>query len=123
MDDGEVLEVERARSVFAEIQAVPNYQLYVAEREQTIVGTFALLIMPNLGHMGAPSGVLEDVVVADGFHRSGIGRQMVEEALTVCRAHGCYKMVLSSNLHRAEAHAFYERLGFEKHGYSYRVSL
>ena len=30
-------------------------------------------------------------------------------------------MALSSNLKREAAHAFYESLGFEKHGYSFRV--
>ena len=29
-----------------------------------IVGTFALLVMDNLGHLGAPSAIVEDVVVA-----------------------------------------------------------
>ena len=36
---------------------------------------------------------------------------------------GCYKLVLSSNAKRERAHAFYESLGFERHGYSFRVDL
>ena len=123
MDNGAVLEIGQARSVFAEICSIPNYRLYIAEQAGEVVGTFALLIMPNLGHLGAASGVLEDVVVAEHSHQKGIGRRMVQKALELCRLAGCYKMVLSSNLRRTEAHAFYERLGFEKHGYSYRVSL
>lgn len=35
---------------------------------------------------------------------------------------GCYKAALSSNLKRERAHAFYESLGFERHGYSFRIS-
>ena len=38
----------------------------MAELNGEIVGTFALLIMDNLAHLGAPSGVVEDVVVAAG---------------------------------------------------------
>jgi len=37
--------------------------------------------------------------------------------------YGCYKAVLSSNLKRKKAHAFYDSLGFERHGYSFRVDL
>ena len=37
------------------------------------------------------------------------------------RAKGCYKLVLSSNAKRERAHAFYESLGFERHGYSFRI--
>ena len=40
-----------------------------------------------------------------------------------CREKDCYKLVLSSNARRERAHAFYESLGFERHGFSFRVNL
>lgn len=123
MDGCQVVGVDEAREIFAAIRGVPDYGLFVAESGDGVVGTFALLIMPNLGHRGSPSGVLEDIVVAEGRHAQGIGRRMVAHALDLCRARGCYKLVLSSNLRRREAHAFYEHLGFERHGFSYRVRL
>jgi GNAT superfamily N-acetyltransferase len=46
---------------------------------------------------------------------------MMDDAMAHCREAGCYKMVLSSNLKREKAHLFYERLGFERHGVSFRV--
>jgi GNAT superfamily N-acetyltransferase len=39
------------------------------------------------------------------------------------REKGCYKLMLSSNAKRERAHAFYESLGFERHGFSFRVNL
>jgi GNAT superfamily N-acetyltransferase len=48
---------------------------------------------------------------------------MMEYALQLCSKKRCYKAALSSNLKRKKAHAFYESLGFERHGYSYRVNL
>jgi GNAT superfamily N-acetyltransferase len=95
----------------------------VAEQDREIVGSFALLVMDNLGHLGAPSGIVEDVVVAPARQSSGIGAAMMRFALDRCRQKGCYKMVLSSNAKRLRAHAFYESLGFERHGYSFRVDL
>ena len=77
--------------------------------------------MDNLGECGTPSGVVEDVVVEPEFQRRGVGRAMMQHALSLCRQKGCYKMMLSSNLARTAAHAFYESLGFEKHGYSFRI--
>ena len=41
---------------------------------------FALLIMDNLGHLGAPSGLLEDVAVDPERQGEGIGRAMLEYA-------------------------------------------
>ena len=121
LDDGDVLDEQEARAVFRRFQRYPDYRLFVAELDGRIVGTFALLIMDNLAHRGAPSGVVEDVVVDEQHRGSGIGRQMMEFARNRCREAGCYKMALSSNLKREPAHAFYETLGFEKHGYSFRV--
>jgi GNAT superfamily N-acetyltransferase len=122
MDNGRVLDRERALTVFREIRAVPGYRLHLAELDGIPVGTFALLIMPNLGHCGSPSGVLEDIVVDSGYQGRGIGRHLVAHAIALCRAAGCYKLALSSNLVRTGAHAFYDRLGFERHGYSFRIT-
>jgi GNAT superfamily N-acetyltransferase len=121
LDDGQTLSVEEARLHYRRFKQYPNYRLFVAELNGEIVGTFALLIMDNLAHLGAPSGVVEDVVVTLKHQSQGIGRRMMEVALENCRQSGCYKMALSSNLKREAAHAFYESLGFEKHGYSFRV--
>ena len=121
LDDGEVLDENDARAVYRRFGRYPNYRLFVAELDGAIAGTFALLIMDNLAHRGAPSGVVEDVVVAAEHQGGGIGRRMMEHARALCREAGCYKMALSSNLKREPAHAFYRSLGFEQHGYSFRV--
>ena len=121
LDDGHTLTVEQAKQHYRRFKQYPNYRLFVAEWNGEIVGTFALLIMDNLAHVGTPSGVVEDVVVMAEHQGKGIGRRMMEAALAKCRESGCYKMALSSNLKRKAAHAFYESLDFEKHGYSFRV--
>lgn len=114
---------DQAAAILASIRSYPDYRIYVAEDERGIAGTFALLVMDNLAHGGARSGVVEDVVVEVSRRREGIGREMMLYALARCREKGCYKMSLSSNLAREEAHRFYEALGFEKHGYSFKVDI
>jgi GNAT superfamily N-acetyltransferase len=121
--DGKALAVADAERLFERIRSYPEYQLYLAEYGDRLAGTFALLIMDNLGECGTPSGIVEDVVVEPEVQRHGVGRAMMEHAMAICRQKGCYKMMLSSNLARSGAHAFYESLGFEKHGYSFRVDL
>jgi len=123
LDDGKVLPVDEAVALFERFGRYPDYTLYVAEQDRQIVGSFALLVMDNLGHLGAPSGIVEDVVVAPARQSQGIGAAMMRFALEHCREKGCYKLVLSSNAKRLRAHAFYESLGFERHGYSFRVEL
>jgi GNAT superfamily N-acetyltransferase len=122
-DAGKVLPLETARQLLERFNDYPDYTLYVAERGGAIVGTFALLVMHNLGHLGAPSAIVEDVAVAPACQAQGIGNAMMQFALDLCRDKGCYKLMLSSNAKRAHAHAFYESLGFERHGFSFRVDL
>ena len=123
LDRRRSLTLEEARTLFRRISSYPRYKLYVAEDGADVVGTFALLIMDNLVNGGAPSGIVEDVAVAQTAQRRGVGKKMMESAREVCRRHGCYKMLLSSNEIRTEAHQFYEALGFTRHGYSFRVEL
>ena len=117
--DGKVLALPAAESILERMQRYPNYTVYIAVVEDQIVGTFELLIMDNLAHMGAPSGIVEDVVVHPAWRGRGIGKQMMLFAIEQCRQAGCYKLALSSNLKREAAHRFYEALGFQKHGYSF----
>jgi len=123
LDDGDVLPLAQAQQILARFKRYPDYRLYVAADGDEIVGSLALLVMDNLGHLGAPSGVVEDVVVEPSRQGEGIGRRMMVFALERCRDRRCYKLALSSNLTRERAHSFYESLGFEKHGYSFRVEL
>ncbi len=121
-DLGQVLPIEQAQVVFERINSYPDYKVYIAVAGPEVVGTFELLIMDNLAHLGAKSGVVEDVVVHQAWRSYGIGKKMMEYAQARCREAGCYKMALSSNLRREDAHRFYDNLGFERHGYSFRVS-
>lgn len=123
IDDGQYLDLLEAKKIFKKFSEYPSYKIYIAQYSATIVGTFALLIMDNLGHLGKPSAVIEDVAVSPEYHGKGIGRAMMHHAMEIARDAGCYKMTLSSNLKRINAHRFYESLGFEKHGYSYRIDL
>ena len=126
LDDGEVLSPEQAREVFAQFARYPSYRLFVAcesEREGgAVLGSYALLVMHNLAHRGTPSAIVEDVVVDQHARSRGIGRRMMEHARALAREAGCYKLALSSNQKRTRAHAFYDSLGFERHGISFVIT-
>ncbi len=121
LDDGKVLDLDEARRLFAAFGTYPSYRLFVACDERVIVGTFALLIMHNLGHRGTPSAVVEDVVVSPERQNQGIGRMLMAHAVELARVAGCYKLALSSNLKRQRAHAFYLAQEFKAHGISFAI--
>lgn len=119
IDGGRSFTPAEARVHFGHLRALPNFRLLVAVEAGEVVGTYCLILVQKLGKRGTPAGVVEDVAVLPGRQGRGIGRAMMEHALAECRRAGCYKLALSSNLVREEAHRFYESLGFEKHGYSF----
>ena len=123
MDAGEILTLNQAEKIYNTFQQYPSYYLYVAVAGDKIVGTFALLIMDNLAHLGKKSAVVEDVGVLPEFQGQGVGKIMMEFAMQEARKNRCYKLVLSSNAKRERAHQFYDSLGFDRHGYSFRVDF
>jgi GNAT superfamily N-acetyltransferase len=123
IDAGDVLDIASARAILRRFAEYPDYRLFVAEQGATIVGSYALLVMHNLGHLGAPSAIVEDVVVEPAQQGKGVGKEMLRHALAQARERGCYKLALSANMKRDRAHAFYEALGFRRHGYSFLVEL
>jgi GNAT superfamily N-acetyltransferase len=102
--------------------SAPGVRVFVFTLAGLPVGTYTLFVLPLLAHNGAPEAVIEDVAVHPEAQGQGIGRFMMEHARSLAREAGCYKLVLSSNQKRLEAHAFYERLGFERHGISFGVT-
>ncbi len=122
-DPDDKISLPEAVERFEKIKTYPDYKLYIAEYNDEIAGTFAVLIMDNLAHRGEPSSIVEDVVIRNDLQGKGIGGEMMKYAMEISKQRGCYKMVLSSHLRRENAHRFYESLGFIKHGYSFVVDL
>lgn len=114
---------EEGRAHFAVFNQYPNYRVFVAIADGEIAGTYELLIMDNLAKRGRKSGVVEDVAVSPRHQGRGIGRAMMLHARERCQEAGCYKLVLSSGLKRTAAHDFYDAIGFERHGFSFKVEL
>ena len=119
IDNGNVLSLTEAQAIFDKMKLYPDYNIYIAECADKIVGTFSLAILDNISHMGSKSGIIESVVVSQDMQGQGIGKQMMDFAIEVCRKKSCYKVELSSNLKREMAHKFYEKIGFKFHGYSF----
>ena len=99
---------------FAAIAADPNQRLLVAEQAGAIVGTFQLSFLPGLSFRGAWRGQIEAVRIASHLRGQGLGREMILWAIERCRERGCRMVQLTTHQSRDRAHAFYERLGFER---------
>jgi GNAT superfamily N-acetyltransferase len=116
-------EISRLEEVWRELEANRWTSVWIATRGGEPVGSFILAIVPALGARCRPVALVEDVVVRTTSRGAGVGRAMMSFAMEKAREAGAYKLMLSSNLERTEAHRFYDSVGFERHGYSFLVKL
>lgn len=71
----------------------------------------------------SPLALLTSLVVEEEARGNGVGRALVERVCEHARSAGCARITLTTHLRRSDAHAFYERLGFEFTGRRYVRTL
>ncbi|MET3710128.1 GNAT superfamily N-acetyltransferase [Sphingomonas trueperi] len=113
----------RYEMAFADIDSDPNQRLIVAEREGEVVGTMQLSFLPGIAFRGAWRGQIEAVRIASSLRGQGLGAQMIEWAVAECRARGCRMVQLTSKQDRIDAHRFYEKLGWTKSHFGFKLKL
>jgi len=97
---------------FEEIDADPNQLLVVVASDNEPVGTLQLTFIPGLARRGALRGQIEAVRIHADHRGSGLGADLVRWAIEESRRRGCALVQLTSDISRADAHRFYERIGF-----------
>lgn len=121
--DPATLDDPRYRAAFDVIDADPRQRLIVAERNGEVVGTLQISTVPGLNQFGMTRGLLENVHIRADQRGTGLGTEMVLWAIEVCRQSGCGMVQLTSNKVRADAHRFYEKLGFAKSHEGFKLKL
>jgi GNAT superfamily N-acetyltransferase len=110
-------------SALERLSADPNQRLVVAVREGRVVGTLQLTIIPGLSRRGATRSIVEGVRIHADERGSGLGTELIEWAIEESRAQGCQLVQLTSDKTRADAHRFYERLGFTASHTGFKLQL
>ncbi len=98
-----------------------NTYIFVAEENEKIVGMLTLIIYK------IPTGSkawIEDVVVDKSTQGKGIGKLLVEHAISYAKTIDIKKINLTSNPIRVAANILYQKLGFTKRETNvYRLEL
>ncbi len=111
--DDPVIDESLGRSLFSTIAETDGLLVYLAEVNGGPVATCYLNIMPNLTRGGRPYALIENVVTDSEYRRSGVGKSLLREVVSVAFSDGCYKVMLLSGRDR-QVHTFYENCGFQK---------
>lgn len=95
-----------------EILADQKIHCIVAEAAGRLVASCILVIIPNLTRGAKPYGLIENVVTHAEYRKKGIGRSLLQYALTIAWQHQCYKVMLLTGRKDEATLRFYENCGF-----------
>ena len=97
-------------------------RLLCAVEEARVVGFCSMTIKNNLWVEGFLAHI-DELVVDRAKQGRGIGGRLLQSAIAQARALNCARIELDLAFHRGDAHAFYERQGFENRAYLFSLPL
>ena len=86
-----------------------NHQILVIEHNSKIIATLTILIENKLIHNISKIAHIEDIIIHENYRRKGLGKFLINKALSIAENYKCYKVILASN---QENKIFYEKCGF-----------
>lgn len=94
------------------VATAPDHAVILAEADGRIVGLMHVFARPAIEN--PREAVVQALVVEANFRRSAVGRRLMRAAEAWGAERDCRSVVLSSNITRAPAHAFYEAIGYSR---------
>ena len=88
-----------------------------------VAGTLQLTLIPGLARRGALRAQIEAVRVHAAHRGRGLGAALFGWAVEEARRRGCALVQLTTDKKRADAHRFYDRIGFTASHEGYKMSL
>jgi GNAT superfamily N-acetyltransferase len=115
--------MHRYSEAFEAIEARPGYHVLAAEEDGELLASVTVIVEPNLTYQGTPFALIENVIVTEAARGKGVGTQIINAAVEIAREAGCYKVSLTSNKRREDAHRFYESIGFQPSHEGFQLRL
>jgi len=101
--------------VFESIIASSKNILIVGEKQQLIIASCYLNIIPNLTRNLRSYAVIENVITDHAFRNQGVGKALMIYAMNLAWDAGCYKIMLLTGRKSPATLHFYESCGFDPH--------
>jgi len=109
---------EEVRARLEELARLASHVVLVAESASGVVGAASAFVSPVL-HRPGLVGRISVMVVAEGTRGTGVGTRLLQAMEEALAERGATRLELTSNVRRADAHAFYEKRGWRKQGFRF----
>jgi len=100
--------------VWMKILSYPNYHMIVARKDQKIVSSCMIVIIPNLTHHLRPYVVVENVMTHENYRNQGLASSCLDFAKKIAQENNCYKIMLMTGSKRESTLRFYENARYNR---------
>ena len=104
------------------ILSIPAYQTFVAILDDRVCGMIGTVVQPGYEHNDSGGRILA-LVISQAVRRRGVGRALMAAAEENFARRGITRVAVDTRLTRADAHKFYQALGYERNGYRFVKSI
>lgn len=108
IDEDDHLFLDDYADALHEINETNGSYMIVADLGGRVVGMLQMFTFRHFQHRGGRCAEIESMHVAQDVRSKGIGSQLLDLAVSRAKDLGCYRIQLTSNVERADAHRFYE---------------
>ncbi len=95
---------------------------FVAKDGDAEMGHAYLYLIHNDLH-DEPAAYLEDMYVDEAYRGKRVGSALLDALIQKAKELGCYKIVGTSRESKPMVHEWYERAGFKKYGFAFRMDV
>lgn len=101
--------------------SISGIRFAISEKNKELARGYLYLLKNDLHER--PYAFIEDLYVAETKRKAGLGSEIVQAMIEEARKRDCYKIIATSRKTREAVHRFYEKNGFQKWGYEFRMDL
>ena len=94
---------------------------FIAKNDDVVMGVCSVRINQDWHYI--KTATVDEIIVNKDHRKKGIGRSLLEKACEYSKENKCYRIELHSNIHRTDAHRFYEEFGFDKSSFYFKKKL
>lgn len=122
-DNGQVMALRDAQTIFQSILEDPNYFQIIASTEQGIAGLITLVIIVQMTHEGSTTALISDLIVADNSaspeKQMTIAHDLLQYCSKLAQEYGCYKTIMQNDYQTELTRRACEALDFNKGSHAF----
>ncbi len=120
-DNGKVMELRDANTVYQSILEDSNYFQIIASTEEEIIAMVTLVIIVQMSHEGSTSALITDLIVAETADKAAVTTDLIRYVMALADEYGCYKTIVSNDYQQDLIESSCRELGLEKTGLTFSV--